>query len=389
MADTGVILAAAGQGRRMGKSINKVYLKVGGHPVISYSLDLFESLEDVAEIVVVVHPQEVDYFKECILAGRNFTKSIKVVPGGEERQDSIREGLAALDDSLDLVAIHDAARPLLSRELALNLIREAREFRAACPGVVPKDTIREAGDHEFYGSTLDRSNIYCIQTPQVFSLKMLRLAYQKASEEGMLATDDAQLYQRYCGPIRVVPGDYRNIKITTAEDLDIVYALLGRKRHMRTGTGFDVHRLVEGRDLIIGGVKIPFEKGLLGHSDADVLVHALCDALLGAAGLGDIGRYFPDTDDRFKGINSLILLKNVATLLTDRGLEVVNVDGTIIAQAPKMAPYIPQMQKLISEALGVAPDAVNIKATTTEGLGFTGRGEGIAAQATVLVQAWS
>ncbi|MGE5404216.1 MAG: 2-C-methyl-D-erythritol 2,4-cyclodiphosphate synthase [Candidatus Saccharibacteria bacterium] len=385
MGDTGVILAAAGQGRRMRSQFNKVYLELAGKPVIQYSLDIFDTMADIAEIVVVTHPDEKDYFIDHFVAGRQHSKQIKVVPGGAERQDSIIEGLKALDEGLYLVAVHDAARPLLSLEMAQRAIDSARKSGAACPGVAAKDTLREIGHQGQYGPTLDRSRIYQIQTPQVFRLDHLKQAYQKATADAFASTDDASLYARYCGPVSIVEGEYRNIKITTAEDLDIARGLLGGEA-MRVGSGYDVHRFAEGRDLIIGGVKIPWENGLLGHSDADVLVHALCDALLGAAALGDIGRHFPDNDDKYKNIDSLILLREVAAMLAAQGFKVENADCTIIAERPKMAPYINEMRKHLSEAVQVPPSQVNIKATTTEGLGFTGRGEGIAAQAIVLVR---
>ncbi|MGE5416723.1 MAG: 2-C-methyl-D-erythritol 2,4-cyclodiphosphate synthase [Acidobacteriota bacterium] len=385
MGDTGVILAAAGQGKRMRSQFNKVYVELAGQPVIKYCLDLFDSISDVAEIVVVTHPEEKDYFIEKFVMGCQYSKRIKVVPGGVERQDSIIEGLRALDQALNLVAVHDAARPLLSLEMARRTITAARESGAACPGVPAKDTLREIEDNGMYGPNLDRSRIYQIQTPQVFRLEALKKAYQTAADEGFASTDDASLYAKYCGPVSIVEGDYRNIKITTAEDLDIARGLLGGAT-MRVGSGYDVHRLVEGRDLIIGGVKIPWEKGLLGHSDADVLIHALCDALLGAAGMGDIGRHFPDNDEKYKNISSLILLREVVTKLAAKGLKVENADCTIIAERPKMAPYINEMRKHLADAMAIDEDSVNVKATTTEGLGFTGRGEGIAAQAVVLVK---
>jgi 2-C-methyl-D-erythritol 2,4-cyclodiphosphate synthase len=213
---------------------------------------------------------------------------------------------------------------------------------------------------------------------------MLKEAYSEALAQGFVGTDDAVLFETFCGPVRVVAGDYRNLKITTIDDIYIANGLLNGEKTMRIGNGYDVHRLVEGRNLIIGGVRIPFDRGLLGHSDADVLVHAICDALLGAAGLRDIGYYFPDNNPDYHNIDSLILLKRVAVMVANQDLGIVNIDGTIIAERPRLAPYIEEMKGHLAEALGIEESRVNIKATTTEGLGFTGRGEGIAAQASVL-----
>ena len=215
-----------------------------------------------------------------------------------------------------------------------------------------------------------------MQTPQGFRFGLLKEAFEKAMAEGFYGTDDASLVERLGHAVAIVPGEYTNIKITTPEDLTM---------EMRIGTGYDVHKLVEERDLILGGVNIPYEKGLLGHSDADVLTHALMDALLGAAALGDIGKLFPDNDDSFKGISSIELLKRVKSALDDKGYSLGNADVTVICQKPKLAGYIDEMRKNIAQALDTDVDRISIKATTTEKLGFTGRGEGIAAEAVCIL----
>lgn len=384
MGDTGVLLAAAGQGTRMHSNINKVYMELCGWPVIRYSLEVFNKIPDVSQMVVVVHPEEINYFEAEILERFQYRK-VKVVAGGKERQDSVRAGLRALNKSLKLVAVHDGARPLLSVPLVKEVIQAARVFKAACPAVPVKDTLRLMGENGLSGGTLDRSRAYQVQTPQVFNMDMLKAAYEQAFKEKYLATDDAELFEKYCGPVRIVEGDYANIKITTVEDLRMAQGILSGGMMMKIGNGFDVHPLVEGRELVIGGVKIPWEKGLLGHSDADVLVHAICDALLGAAGLNDIGYHFPDKDPRYQGADSLLLLKRVRSMLDEKGLKISNLDSTIIAEQPRLTLYIEEMKKRLAAVLEVLPAKINIKATTTEGLGFTGRGEGIAAQATVLL----
>ena len=386
MGDTGVVLAAAGQGKRMQNQVNKVFLELRGQPVIKYSLDIFEKLPEIEEIIIVAHPQEVSAMERDIVGHYNFRKVKRIVPGGQERQDSVWAGLKALDDSLSLVAVHDGARPLVSSEVVRRVIEAARIYNAACPGVPSKDTLKEVGPDGNVQTTLDRSRLYQIQTPQVFRAFQLKEAYQEAFAGGVAGTDDAVIYERFCGPVRVVDGDYRNLKITTVDDMYMAQGLLSGEKTMRIGNGYDVHCLVEGRKLVIGGVRIPFEKGLQGHSDADVLVHAICDALLGAAGLRDIGYYFPDNDPAFHDIDSLILLKRVGVLVSDQRLEIVNIDSTVIAEQPRLAPYLEEMRRRLAEVLGIDDLQVNIKATTTEGLGFTGRGEGIAAQASVLLK---
>lgn len=386
MGDTGVLLAAAGQGKRMQSQVNKVFLELAGQPVIKYSLDVFEKLPDIEEIIIIAHPREVSLMERDIVGHFNYRKVKGVVPGGQERQDSVWAGLKALDDGLNLVAVHDGARPLVSPEVVLRVIEAARVSDAACPGVPSKDTLKEVGVDGSVKATMDRSRLYQIQTPQVFRASRLKEAYRDAFVRGYVGTDDAVIFETFCGPVRVVEGDYRNLKITTADDMHMARGLLRGEKPMRIGNGYDVHRLVEGKKLVIGGVQIPFEKGLQGHSDADVLVHAICDALLGAAGLHDIGYYFPDNSPEFHNIDSLILLKRVGVMIADQGLEIVNIDSIIIAERPQMAPYLKEMKGHLAGALGIEALKVNIKATTTEGLGFTGRGEGIAAQASVLLK---
>ena len=252
----------------------------------------------------------------------------------------------------------------------LGVIKAAAENGAAAACVAMKDSVRKTfGDKSI---SVDRNDYFAVQTPQGFKKSYLIEAYDKALKEGYRGTDDASLVERAGYEVKVVDGDYQNIKITTREDLPV---------ESRVGTGFDVHRFETGRNLILGGVKIPYENGLAGHSDADVLLHALMDALLGAAALGDIGVHFPDTDDRYKGISSLILLSKVRELLNENFYSIGNVDITVIAQKPKISPYTEEMKSNISSVLKIEKNRINIKGTTTEKLGFTGRGEGIAAEA--------
>ena len=308
------------------------------------------------------------------LAGDNgITKLDAVVEGGAQRQDSVYNALreaGRLDPGTAYVLVHDAARPFVTEDVVQEVIRGAFDRGAAVPCVAVKDSLRENEGER--SRCVDRSRFFAVQTPQGFRKELLDEAYEKACKDGFSGTDDASLVERLGYNVEIVDGDYDNIKITTKEDLPM---------ENRIGTGFDVHRLVEGRKLILGGVEIPYEKGLDGHSDADVLIHALMDALLGAAAMGDIGRHFPDTDDAYKGISSMKLLDRVNNILAENMYSIGNADITVIAQKPKLSPYIEKMRENIADVLGIGKDLINIKATTTEKLGFTGRGEGIAAEA--------
>ena len=271
-------------------------------------------------------------------------------------------------------------------------IQAAVEYGAATAAVRVKDTIKQANEEGFIEQTPDRSRLYLTQTPQVFEAGLYRRAVKQAQREGLDFTDDCQLVEHIGHAVKLCEGDYCNIKITTPEDIAVAKAMAGqqeqqeeKRMEIRTGHGYDVHRLTQGRKLILGGVEIPWEKGLLGHSDADVLVHAVMDALLGAAALGDIGRHFPDTDPRYAGADSICLLKQVVLLLKGKGYSISNIDCTIIAQRPKLKDYIPQMAKNIADACQIDAEQVNVKATTEEQLGFTGSGEGMSAHSVCLI----
>jgi 2-C-methyl-D-erythritol 2,4-cyclodiphosphate synthase len=289
------------------------------------------------------------------------------------------------------VVVHDAVRPFVSQELLEQVIEAAVVHGAAVAGVGVAETIKEVQNGHVI-QTLERSRLWSIQTPQAFRRSLLLEAHQNRPED-LKATDDAMLVEYLGHEVRVVAGDSYNLKITTPEDLVRAEWLLRREegnemkaQRMRVGQGVDVHALVEGRKLILGGVHIPFDRGLAGHSDADVLTHAIVDALLGAAGCGDIGRLFPDTDVHYKNIFSLILLEQVRDLLIDRGAKIHNIDAVVMAQKPRLAPHIPTMTDTLARSLRLAPDCVSLKATTTEGLGFAGREEGIMAQAVALLE---
>lgn len=365
------IIAAAGRGKRLGSSLPKQFLKVRGRTILEMSVEVFEQNKYVDEIFVAANA---DYCELTEKLCRGFSKLKKIVAGGAERQDSVRAALDCLRGENGIVLVHDAARPFVSEAVINAVIEGTADFGAAIPTVPAKDTIRQV---DGTGSrTLQRETLACVQTPQGFRISLIKHAFEKAQAEGFLGTDDASLVERMGINISMVQGEDANRKITTREDLET---------EMRIGTGYDVHRLVEGRPLVLCGEQIPYEKGLLGHSDADVALHALMDAMLGAAGLGDIGKHFPDTDERYRGISSMKLLQKTAELLREAGYFLGNADITIIAQRPKIAGYIPKMRANIAEIMNCDENKINIKGTTTEKLGFVGREEGIASEAVCIL----
>lgn len=366
------VIVAAGSGTRMGTDVPKQFLKIGGRTILETTVAVFEKNPYVDDILVLTGRDFVEFCEELC---RPFEKVRSILPGGKERQDTVWEAVRRISDG-ELVLIHDGVRPYVTDAVIEGVLAGAKSAGAAVPAVASKDTVRQTAA-EGGSRTLDRKTLFQVQTPQGFASEILREAYEAAYRDGFLGTDDAGLAERIGQTIVLTEGDYANIKITTREDLPM---------EIRVGTGYDVHRLTEGRKLILGGVDIPYEKGLDGHSDADVMVHALMDALLGAAGLGDIGRHFPDTDPQYKGISSLKLLEIVNQRIHEAGYELGNADVTIIAQRPKLAGYISQMEENLAAVLGADMRQINVKATTTEKLGFTGRGEGIAAEAACIIK---
>lgn len=380
----GAVVAAAGGSRRMGGGRSKVLLTLCGKPVLRWSLEALCGCPQVGAVAVVCREEDLP---EMEALGEGLLKPVAFVPGGETRQESVRLGAQALGEEFDYLLVHDGARPLVTGEVIARVCADALEYGAATAAVMSKDTCKLADEDGFVAETPPRDRLWAVQTPQAFKRDMYLYALDRALSQGMDFTDDCQLIEAAGGRVRLTWGDYRNSKITTPEDLVTVRALAGgEEKRMRIGYGYDVHKLVEGRKLILGGVEIPFEKGLLGHSDADVLTHAAADALLGAAALGDIGHLFPDTDPRWEGADSLKLLSAVCRLLQEHGYALGNLDCTLIAQRPKVAPYIGAMREKLAAACGVEPDRISVKATTEEGLGFTGSGEGMAASAVCLLE---
>ena len=367
------IIVAAGASRRMG--FDKLsYRLPDGRTVLETSCALFAAHPAVDELVLVAGGNR----PRCEAIAAACPKPCTVVQGGATRADSVRSGLAAAKGQL--VAIHDAARPFASAEIITAALQAAAESGAAAPAVPVKDTIKIADQDGKVVATPDRAMLYAVQTPQCFDRALYLQALEAVSgEKASLVTDDCSLFELAGLPVTLTAGDYANLKITTKEDLQ-------KEKTMRIGHGYDVHRLVEDRKIILGGVEVPYEKGLLGHSDADVLLHAVMDAVLGAAALGDIGQHFPDTDPAYKGADSLALTREVAKIIAAHGYKVGNIDATILCQRPKLAPHIPAMRQNIADAFGLPLDAVSVKATTEEHLGFTGEGLGIAAHAVALIE---
>jgi len=376
------IVVAAGRGVRFGKPYNKVFHPLDGESILTRCLSALTKAHAYDGIVLVISQQDEEAYSELASREGPYPLVRKIVFGGDTRQESVMNGLAALPGETKLVAIHDAARPFVSTALIRALNEAAAREGAAIPATPMTDTVKVMDSEGYAVQTPDRSTLCAVQTPQVFDLEKLMYAHRRAAEDHFPATDDASIYERYIGRVKVVmtPDCQENIKVTVQKDIRSAAFVMPR-----IGQGYDAHRLVEERDLILCGVKIPYEKGLLGHSDADVAVHALMDALLGAAALGDIGRHFPDTDPQYKGISSLKLLEHVVKLLSSRGLAAVSADVTIIAQRPKLKNYMDEMKQNVCTALSLPEDRVNIKATTTEGMGFEGEGLGISSQAVALL----
>ena len=373
------IVVAAGASRRMG--FDKLsYRLPDGRTVLETSCAALAAHPAITQLVLVCGGNRA----ACEAIAAACPKPCAVVQGGAPRAASVRNGLAAATG--ELVAIHDAARPFVSESVITAALTAAAETGAAAPAVPVKDTVKVADPSGRVLDTPDRATLYAVQTPQCFRRALYTRALAAVTgEKARLVTDDCSLFELTGRPVQLTQGDYANLKITTREDLP--RPAQRKETEMRIGHGYDVHRLVEQRKLILGGVEIPFEKGLLGHSDADVLTHAVMDAVLGAAALGDIGQHFPDNDPEYAGADSLKLACRVAQILKEHGWRIENIDATLLCQRPKLAPHIPAMRTNLAAAFGLPVEAVSVKATTEEHLGFTGEGLGIAAHAVALIEA--
>ncbi len=355
-----IIIVAAGGATRFGK--DKLFADLNGRPLIFNTVKTAQSVCD--NVILVTNADNRQKIR------RLFGDTVIYADGGETRAQSVSNGLALLPDDARLVAIHDGARPYASPSLYKKTFEQAAKKGSAVPTVALTDTAYSVTDENTV--PLNRDECRLAQTPQVFDAKKLKAAYAASK---IATTDDGQIWLSFYGSVNLTEGERGNVKITYPSDL----------KKQKTGVGFDVHRLTEGRKLTLCGVQVPFDKGLDGHSDADVGVHALIDAVLCATGMGDIGKLFPDTDDRYKDIDSCVLLKTVVELARQKGYSLVNAGIEIVAQSPKLSPFVAQMRKKISDVTGIHYDDVNVAATTTENLGVTAEGKGIAAFATVLV----
>ena len=363
----------------MGGPVPKQYMTVDGLPALVRTVRAFCRVKGVRTIAVMCPEGDVQYCQDLLAehlhactSGIGVFPKVLVREGGATRQETVEKGLAVAGTEMPYILVHDGARPFVSEEVIDGVIAAlGAGAEAAVPCVKPKSTIRTAE------MTLDRNSLYEVQTPQGFKAEVLAAAFEKARQDGFAGTDEASLAERAGAKITITEGDYANIKITTREDVPEM---------IRCGNGYDVHRFAEDRKLMLGCVEVPYGKGLLGHSDADVCAHAIADALLGAAGLRDIGYWFPDNAARTEGMAGSRLLAETAELVENAGFTIGNVDATIVAQQPKLSPYIDSMKLAVAAALGIGPECVGIKATTEEGLGITGSGEAVSCFASATVR---
>lgn len=383
------IVVAAGQGTRMGpgQAVKKQFRLVAGKPLLDWTLEAIARCAEIDGIVVVTGVADVARLKRALL-GRPELKVRDVVPGGASRRESVASGLAAVGPDARWIVVHDGVRPLVSPALVSRVLAAARVHGAATAGLPVSDTVKRVEPGGRIVETVDRTTLWSVQTPQAFARALLEEAHRQGGE--LDATDDAGLVERLGRAVYVVRGSAKNVKVTTEEDLEIVASWLAEASaapgEVVCGFGFDVHRIKAGRALVLGGVRIDCPFGLDGHSDADVLTHAIIDALFGAAALGDIGTHFPDTDPAYRGADSLELLRTARQRLVEAGCRILHVDAFVSAEAPRLKGHIPLMRTRLAEAMAIPVTRVSIKAGTGEGVGPVGRGEVIEARAVATVR---
>jgi 2-C-methyl-D-erythritol 4-phosphate cytidylyltransferase/2-C-methyl-D-erythritol 2,4-cyclodiphosphate synthase len=371
----------------MGTAVPKQFLELAGEPILIRTIRIFLDHPDVDVVAIVLPAEHLDTARKQILDffAQDLQQLLFTI-GGNTRQQSVHNGLNALPATVQGVLVHDGARPMLTAAVIDRCIEGISEHGAVIAAIPVKDTLKEVAQTTIT-RTVDRARLWQAQTPQAMRRELLEQAFAHAAATDFIGTDEASLLEHAGIAVHVVAGSEQNIKITRPGDLAVASGLLQKgKTAMKIGHGFDAHQLVEDRKLILGGVEIPYHLGLAGHSDADVLTHALMDAILGALGAGDIGRHFPDSDASYRGADSIKLLGHVMELARAQHMLLGNCDLTIICQQPKLAPYLAAMETHLAAACNTGEENINIKATTTEKMGFTGRGEGISAHAVVLMQ---
>lgn len=377
------IVVAGGAGTRVGGPVPKQFLPLAGRPILEWTVAALAASPRIEGIVLALPPAAPDAVKALY---RGAEKVIGVVEGGDERQDSVRNALAAVPAEAEVVLVHDAARPFVSPDLLARCVDRALEHGAVVPVVPVRDTVKEwDGDRETL-VTRDRSVLFRAQTPQAFRAGILREAFVRAAASGRTGTDDAALVEAAGYPVVPIPGDEGNIKITVPEDLRMAEGLLRAGGGFRVGIGGDAHRLVAGRALWLGGERVPFDRGLLGHSDGDVLLHAIADALYGAMGDRDIGHHFPPGREETRGISSREIVAHARDRMAARRFSLVGLDAVVVCEEPRIAPIAERLRASVASLLRVPADRVNLKGKTTEGMGFEGRGEGISAWVVALLR---
>ena len=384
----GAVIVAAGRGERAGQSAQgpKQYRSIGGKAVIAHTIEALKQDDRVGKIAVVIHADDADLLKAA--AGPLLDDRAFAVMGGVTRQDSVRLGLEALAGcGIDQVLIHDGVRPFVGPELLGRIIDALDGENGVIAAMPVTDTLKRANADRIIAETVSRDGLFAAQTPQAFPFAAILAAHRKAAAQGLgQFTDDAALAEWAGIPVRLVEGSPENVKLTWSRDIAMADTLLsGHFPDVRTGNGYDVHAFEPGTAVVLCGVEIPFERKLAGHSDADVGLHALTDALLATIGAGDIGTHFPPSDRRWKGVASRLFVEHAVRLVREAGGRIANADVTLIAEAPKIGPHREAMTAAMAGMLGIAPGRVSVKATTNERLGFVGRGEGIAAIVTANV----
>lgn len=378
------VILAAGSGVRARQGMNKMLKEVKGETPLDMTLSRFRRVDRIDRVIVTCKEDEKE---EITSIAKMYYPDPMIVIGGPTRQESVYNALKVIDDMEAVVLIHDGARSFVSENLINDCIDTTLEYGNGVAGHISTDTVKRVNESGHFIETLNRDEICLTETPQSFIVKDILKAHEQARKDGYIGTDDASLLERLGIPVRMVVSQENNKKLTFKKDFDELECsdidLLNR---IRVGQGYDLHLLKEGRRLVIGGIEIPFEKGLLGHSDADVLLHAITDAILGAAGLGDIGGHFPDTDEKYRDADSALLLSQVKDEVYKKGYRIINLDMTLFLEEPKMKNYRERIVDRIADILEIDKKTINLKAKTMEGTGAIGKGEAIGASATCLMR---